>query len=370
MQNTYHFNSGKDIVMARKNAFTLVELLVVIAIIGILIALLLPAVQAAREAARRMQCSNNLKQIGLAVHNFHDTRKGFPPLAIHEFRAGFWPIIYPYFEHEPLWEIIIRGNTDTFNEGIDTCVAGCVFPWGHLGREWWNDRLTAEERNSFASVSTYLCPSRRSGTLMSDGTDPSDPVNPRPGPVGDYAVVVYTGSESSTQWAACYYTHGATDHYSFHRGPIRVAQTNYSPTNIILGFEPRDNISWMSDGTSNQLVLGEKHIPTARLGKCGQNGTNGWRDQGDCGILGTSGGFSASIVRQIHPNFNLLGKGPKSFSGDGDNPIDVYGFGSHHTNIIQFLIGDGSVQGLANTTSLTVMSNLACVNDGNVATIP
>ncbi|NQT39037.1 MAG: DUF1559 domain-containing protein, partial [Planctomycetes bacterium] len=90
-----------------KSGFTLVELLVVIAIIGILIALLLPAVQAAREAARRSQCSNNLKQLSLALHNYHDSFKSFPPGWCSKRNAGggkltdyaFWgwgALILPY----------------------------------------------------------------------------------------------------------------------------------------------------------------------------------------------------------------------------------------------------------------------------------
>lgn len=98
--------------MRSKPAFTLVELLVVIAIIGVLVALLLPAVQAAREASRRMQCSNNLKQIGLALHNYHDVHKILPfatpywgPVA-PQYRAGTWAaFVLPHLEQQNIYDL-------------------------------------------------------------------------------------------------------------------------------------------------------------------------------------------------------------------------------------------------------------------------
>jgi prepilin-type N-terminal cleavage/methylation domain-containing protein len=163
--------------MDRRNrsAFTLVELLVVIAIIGILIALLLPAVQAAREAARRSQCSNNLKQIGVALHNYVDVNKSLPFGSIYLYAStpNIWTVaILPFLEEQPLYDQVNFGKS--------------VF----------------DPANTFVAnyaVSTFICPSDPQGTnpVLPNRGDPTSP-NPFTG-----AGIWYTGSLGPTIPDAC-----------------------------------------------------------------------------------------------------------------------------------------------------------------------
>jgi prepilin-type N-terminal cleavage/methylation domain-containing protein/prepilin-type processing-associated H-X9-DG protein len=125
----------------RSRAFTLVELLVVIAIIGILVALLLPAVQAAREAARRISCQNNLKQLGLSIHNYHDTHKALPPTRTILPRHTWAPFLFPFIEQANLY--------DQYNWNVN---------WDHPG----NQPTIATD------VSTFRCPSAPGGTRRRD----------------------------------------------------------------------------------------------------------------------------------------------------------------------------------------------------------
>ncbi|MFI4874671.1 MAG: DUF1559 domain-containing protein, partial [Blastopirellula sp. JB062] len=138
-----------------KPGFTLVELLVVIAIIGVLIALLLPAVQQAREAARRMTCSNNLKQLGLALHNYHDTHGVFPCNMLQTSKnASMLLMLLPYFEQNALH--------DSINFKADNIA----------------EQVVNGTRLSKTSIESLICPSEDKAPLLENG----------------YAVVSYGGS--------------------------------------------------------------------------------------------------------------------------------------------------------------------------------
>jgi len=360
---------------AKRWGFTLVELLVVIAIIGILIALLLPAVQAAREAARRSECSNNLKQIGLAVHNFHDTNNGIPPLVLGRRRASFWVMIMPYAEHTNKFNMATQGRNQRANNNPQSGNAT------KLGDEMYHNwrRLTGEEKNSFGSIDYMTCPSRRSGTQVRPGSGRNG------GPLGDYAVVficsdidhrgvpirrqcsqISTGgrnrNESRTYengwWG--HYEPANNNHINKQKGAIRnaVVNTQYSwgDRRRYEQWKPRDTFARMSDGTSNTLLAGEKHLRSDEIGQC----CNGNRADGP--YFHSDGSWREYFTaRNIHLVF---GRGPND-KGGGTDPARGIGFGSWHSgNIIQFLRGDGSVTKLNSNTPRTVRIRLGHANDG------
>ena len=154
MRTSVNLGGGGDI---DRRGFTLVELLVVIAIIGVLIALLLPAVQAAREAARRLQCANNLKQIGLAIHNFHDTQNGLPPVVIYQFRPPIHFLLFPYIEQQALYQFLVDQKLFVMN----------TVGWDHytdhndirICEHSWFGGLSAENQKMVAAPAFWRCPS-------------------------------------------------------------------------------------------------------------------------------------------------------------------------------------------------------------------
>ena len=356
--------------------FTLVELLVVIAIIGMLIALLLPAVQAAREAARRMQCSNHLKQIGLTVHLHHDTHNKLPAAAIAHFSAGFWPQLFPYAEQMPLHEYM---KTRRF--------------WAYwVAWDWW-DRderfgpgaqtgegvpLSAVTRENFGSVPYMKCPSRRSGVQMTATTVPSgSAAETSLGPVGDYAIVAIKapGTNNDTSW---WTMHVADPTFSQACGPFRGAiQGSSAEPWATDDWTCRDTMSWWQDGTSNQFLTGEKHIPKNRLGQCSHADTGGaCANAADCSYLvGGSGWDAGGMGRSFYggdpgTKLPIASQGDKIYELDNRGPLWHYGFGSSHPGVCQFTIGDGAVRGVSVTTSIDILISLATVNDGNSVSLP
>ena len=357
------------------HGFTLVELLVVIAIIGILIALLLPAVQAAREAARRMQCSNHLKQISLGIHTFHDAMKGLPPCNIGDTnRMTFWAVIYPYIEQQALYSLI---GEKRFQNMPDVTF-----------NPWWRDCLNNTERSSFGSVPIYACPSRRGigGTTGGTADIYADAFALDNGPRTDYGMVFTLNRFDSTPgvryWSEHYYSvpGGPAEQWTFQSGPFRVSTYNMGtpPTWQTTSWGPRDTFARMADGTSNQFCVGEKHFPPGRLEKCEPTMVGiGVPNSGDCSYLTTGAWKSPSVARAFTAftgdGVNFIQHAlalPTHHAGDDQNPVYTYGFGSAHAGVCQFAIGDGSVHAVSVTTTYDILDAFANVADGKSVSLP
>jgi len=374
-----------------KRGFTLVELLVVIAIIGMLIALLLPAVQAAREAARRMQCSNHLKQLGLAVHNYHDSLNGLPPSLIGWHRSTFWGIILPYMEQQANWELIDQPTN----------------VWGPTSESgWWNGLANDTLRNGLGSISIWKCPTRRTGFAAATGE--GNPQGVSPGPQGDYGIIYSTplvasaigtggpGGECRSGgwdphcWVRETHHHADPAFVSAHRGPFRASMVDgfmpppYDDHPDFRAWKPRDQMSWWSDGTSNQIVIGERHIPQGKLGQCNLTDAtaNGFSEVYDCSILSSVAATSpGSHGRAIQMASNRNSDGTLTPYHEAATRLlraqdhkDIAsinsGFGSWHPGTCNFLLGDGSVRGFSITTAYDILCAYGDTKDGKSVSLP
>jgi hypothetical protein len=396
----------------------------VIAIIGLLIGLLLPAVQAAREAARRMQCANHLKQIGIGVHSFHAARNTVVPSCLFDGKPSFFALIFPYTEQVALYDLLgsrALGNPTKFAPPLTINNVSETDTGGWFGQAWGgtaarHSTLTEEERKGFGSVSIYQCPTRRSGTkytVASGLVNDNFNQNSFRGPRGDYAIVsahiladgrtTPANATEKAHWFNQVTIYGCvdsttdnTDHYLPNRNvsPIRVSvlrQGSYttslstsrgstagpwgynalsvSGNNDFIfakGWEPRDNFSWWQDGTSNQLILGEKFIPQNLIDiEPANNGEAQW----DSSYLAAHWEqYTAGIARPIYGTLVSIKRSPYDYAGG--NLINDAVFGGTHPGVCHFLLGDGTVHPIPSSASGDIIEKLAIVNDGGTAEIP
>ncbi len=299
-------------------AFTLVELLVVIAIIGILVSLLLPAVQAAREAARRMQCSNNLKQIGLATHNFESTFRFLPPAFIGDNSDAVnswatWPaLILPQMEGNNQYNLIDL----------------------HL-------RVADQPPAAYQTQSpNFLCPSRPPAVLS----------------IGDFA----TPGGALTDYAASF---GTAALYINSVGAIIPAipqeitvDANSRP--YLKKWRAQTRMADLIDGASNTTIFGEKHIrPNSLRGRNEDRSAYSAVRNTHRRMMGVYVSGSTTEIRPLLP--------PNAQTPALANSS----FGSAHAGICQFVLGDGSVQSLSITTDIDVLTKLVTRNDGGVVSL-
>jgi len=237
-----------------RTGFTLIELLVVIAIIGVLVGLLLPAVQAARESARRSSCSNNLKQVGLAIHNFHSAKNKLPssgrPSAASTVRFGFFTQLLPFLEQQKLWEAYDGSVNWSDTANVNSTLGGVTLP----ANPAIPVAFTAEPGATRSQVPAFQCASapRHNNSLDHNPDNFRGTVTSWLGivAVGDYAASL-GNSPTFTYWGSIETPVVRIEGSTVTTSAGAVVTNGFAPKNSQIGFKD------ISDGLSNTIAVWE-----------------------------------------------------------------------------------------------------------------